>query len=136
MADSTSTSAPSSKGTSGRRWWAALAAGVVGISLIPTAAAADDPTVDDPRVGLEPGYLPYSDVEENIRLLENTPRAAPFDAPPNDFGFVNSDLAFKGRYAVVGNFNGFQIYDVSDPAAPVRTGAFVCPGGQGDVSVY
>ena len=137
MAGSTgSVSAASSRGRSGRRRWAGLAAGVVAIALFPTAAAADDPTTDDPRVGLEPGYLPYSDVAENIRLLKNTPREAPFDGPPNDFGVINSDLAFKGRYAIVGNFNGFQVYDVSDPAAPVRTGAFVCPGGQGDVSVY
>jgi hypothetical protein len=128
--------AASSKGRSGRRWWAGLAAAVVAIALVPSAAAADDPTVDDPRVGLAPGYFPYSDVAENIRLLKNTPREAPFDAPPGDFGFVNSDLAFTGRYAVVGSFNGFQVYDVSNPAAPMRTGAFVCPGGQGDVSVY
>jgi hypothetical protein len=126
-----------SKGKRVRRWAAGLAAAFVALSLLPSAAAsADDPVVDDPRVGLDPGYFPYSDVAENIRLLENTPRAEPFDAPPNDFGFVNSDLAFTGKHAIVGNFNGFQVYDVSNPAAPVRTGAFVCPGGQGDVSVY
>jgi hypothetical protein len=125
-----------SKGKRVRRWGVGLAAACVALSLFPSAAAADDPVVDDPRVGLDPGYFPYTDVAENIRLLENTPRADPFDADPGDFGFVNSDMAFKGKHAIVGSFNGFQVYDVSKPAAPRRTGAFVCPGGQGDVSVY
>jgi hypothetical protein len=61
---------------------------------------------------------------------------APFDANPGNFGFVNSDLAFTGDNAIVGNFNGFQVYDVSDPAGPTLRASFVCPGGQGDVSVY
>ena len=61
---------------------------------------------------------------------------APFDAAPGNFGFVNSDLAFTGDTAVVGNFNGFQFYDISDPTDPTLSGSFVCPGGQGDVSVY
>ena len=55
---------------------------------------------------------------------------------PGDFGFVNSDLAFQGNFAFVGNFNGFQIYDISDPANPTLRTAVVCPGGQGEVSVY
>jgi LVIVD repeat len=57
-------------------------------------------------------------------------------ANPGDFGFVNSDLAFQGNFAFVGNFNGFQIYDISDPANPTLRTAVVCPGGQGEVSVY
>ena len=44
---------------------------------------------------------------------------APFDAPPGNFGFVNSDLAFSGTNAIVGSFHGFQVYDLSDPANPV-----------------
>ena len=72
----------------------------------------------------------------NIELLASLPRVAPFDAAPGNFGFVNSDLAFTGDNAIVGNFNGFQVYDVSDAAAPTLRSSFVCPGGQGDVSVY
>ena len=37
--------------------------------------------------------------------------------------------------AIVGNFNGFQIYNVTDPANPVIRTAVVCPGGQGEVEV-
>ena len=60
----------------------------------------------------------------------------PFDAPPGNFGFVNSDLAFTGDHAIVGSFNGFQVYDLSNPTDPVLQSDFVCPGGQGDPSVY
>ena len=30
---------------------------------------------------------------------------------------TNSDMAFQGNYAFVGGFNGFQIFDISNPAA-------------------
>ena len=62
-----------------------------------------------------------------------------FDAPPTGFtgiGFANSDLAFTGDHAIVGSFNGFQVYDISDPDDPGAATSFVCPGGQGDPSVY
>jgi hypothetical protein len=49
---------------------------------------------------------------------------------------VNSDLAFQGDYAFVGGFNGFQVWNISNPAAPTLRTTVVCPGGQGDVSVY
>jgi hypothetical protein len=101
-------------------------------SVLPAVASAQD----DPRVGLAPGYFPWSEASSNIELLDNDPRVAPFDAPPGNFGFVNSDLAFTGDNAIVGSFNGFQIYDISDPTDPVLRSSFVCPGGQGDPSVY
>ena len=106
---------------------------VLAAALLPAMAYAAE---DDPREGLAPGYLPWSEASSNIELLDNDPRVAPFDAPPGNFGFVNSDLAFTGDTAVVGNFNGFQFYDISDPTDPTLSGSFVCPGGQGDVSVY
>ena len=34
-------------------------------------------------------------------------------------GATHSDLAFKGKYAIQGNYNGFEIYDISNPAKPV-----------------
>ena len=37
---------------------------------------------------------------------------------PGNFGFVNSDLAFTGDHAIVGSFNGFQVYDISDAGRP------------------
>lgn len=116
-----------------RRTLAGAAAFLLGASLLTATAASAE---DDPRVGLDPGYLDAEIAASNIELLSSTPRVAPFDANPGNFGFVNSDLAFTGDHAIVGNFNGFQVYDVTDAAAPTLRSSFVCPGGQGDVSVY
>ncbi|HZH32106.1 MAG TPA: hypothetical protein VEY11_15170 [Pyrinomonadaceae bacterium] len=50
--------------------------------------------------------------------------------------FGNSDLAFQGNHLFQGNFYGVSIYDISDPAKARLLTSMVCPGGQGDVSVY
>ena len=68
------------------------------------------------------------------------PQAAPAapaaPAPPSGLDFANSDLAFSQDYAIMGNFNGFMTFTVEDAAKARLLGAVVCPGGQGDVSVY
>lgn len=50
--------------------------------------------------------------------------------------FANSDLAFQGNYLFQGNFYGVNIYDISNPQDTQLLTTIVCPGGQGDVSVY
>jgi len=50
--------------------------------------------------------------------------------------FANSDLAFQGNHLFQGNFYGVNIYDISRPAHARLLTSLVCPGGQGDVSVY
>jgi len=50
--------------------------------------------------------------------------------------FANSDLAFQGKHLFLGNFHGVNIYDISSPASTTLLTSLVCPGGQGDVSVY
>jgi hypothetical protein len=50
--------------------------------------------------------------------------------------FANSDLAFKGQHLFIGNFSGFNIYDVSTATNPKLVASVLCPGGQGDVSVH
>jgi hypothetical protein len=104
--------------------------------VVGCAAGEDDESAHRPSERLAPGYFPWSEASSNIELLDNDPRVAPFDAPPGNFGFVNSDLAFTGDNAIVGSFNGFQVYDISDPTNPVLRSSFVCPGGQGDPSVF
>ena len=47
-----------------------------------------------------------------------------------------SDLAFWGRYAFAGNYNGFRILDISSPSSPVVIKDVWCPGQQGDISVW
>ncbi len=50
--------------------------------------------------------------------------------------YSNSDLAFSGHHLFLGNFHGFNVYDVEDASDPRLVASVVCPGGQGDVSVY
>jgi hypothetical protein len=50
--------------------------------------------------------------------------------------FANSDLAFQGNHLFQGNFYGVSIYDIANPAKTKLLTTVVCPGGQGDVSVY
>jgi hypothetical protein len=50
--------------------------------------------------------------------------------------FSNSDLAFRGDHLFMGNFHGFNTYDIEDATRPRLVASVVCPGGQGDVSVH
>jgi hypothetical protein len=50
--------------------------------------------------------------------------------------FGNSDFAFQGNHLFQGNFYGVNIFDISNPANTTLLTSLVCPGGQGDVSVY
>ncbi|HKE24613.1 MAG TPA: hypothetical protein VKB88_19760 [Bryobacteraceae bacterium] len=56
--------------------------------------------------------------------------------PTVDTGSANSDLAFAGNHLFVGNYNGINFYDIDNPAKVKLRASLLCPGGQGDVSVY
>ena len=45
-----------------------------------------------------------------------------------------TDLAFQKQRALVGNYNGFAIYDISSPSAPEVIAQVSCPGPQNDIS--
>ena len=91
---------------------------------------APNPPSPDPRVGLGGGLFDAEEAVWNLRVLSRTPPAEEF------LSSTNSDLAFTGRYAIQGNYNGIQIWDISDPAAPVSVITYVCPASQSDVSVH
>src|SRR4029077_9516071 len=73
----------------------------------------------------------------NLRLV-STSRPAPQFIPgtPGDFDYMNSDMAFTGHYVLQGNFQGFSVWDVADPARPTLVHAETCPEQQNDVSIY
>ncbi len=89
-----------------------------------------EPPSPDPRVGLSPGLYDAGEAAWNLRLVSSTP------SPENFAGVTNSDLAFVGRYAIQGNYNGFQVWDIIDPAHPRVVTTELCPASQSDVSVY
>jgi len=84
----------------------------------------------DPRVGLGAGRWDAGQAAWNMRMISTTP---PSDASA---GATHSDLAFMGKYVVQGNYNGFEIWDISNPDKPVLANAFLCPASQNDISVF
>ncbi len=106
-----------------RRRIAPLLVLALAVTLAPAAGASAAPP-PDPRVGLGPDQEAIS----NLTKLSSNPIP--------EGSVINSDLAFKGRYTFSANFNGFNVYDVRNAAAPVLTTSYVCPGSQNDISVY
>ena len=110
--------------------------------IVATAAVAQDTQViatsNDPRIGLKPGIYDAGTASRNLELIGHADRLPNFGDPkdPGSFGFLNGDLGFSGNYVFQGGFNGLQVWDVSNPAHPTLRTSMVCPGGQGDVSLY
>ncbi|WP_243740610.1 hypothetical protein [Streptomyces sp. 8K308] len=71
------------------------------------------------------GEIAHSD---NITPVAHVPHAS-------GLAGTNSDIAFQGRYAFAGNYDGFVVYDISRPSSPRIVSQVLCPGGQGDVAV-
>src|SRR5207302_1273942 len=42
----------------------------------------------------------------------------------------------RGHRVFQGSFNGYLVWDISNPRTPTLRSSFVCPGGQADLSVY
>jgi hypothetical protein len=121
---------------------------------------------NDPRAKLKPGLFDAGETSLGMKrlLLLKKPDPFQFDFDPNNpkiqktlgmlgvadpskmpkplqlviaqLAFANSDLAFQGHYLFQGNFYGVNIYDISNPAKAQLLTSMICPGGQGDVSVY
>jgi hypothetical protein len=93
------------------------------------------PTGNDPRNGLKTGLLDAGSAISNMRVVSFTPKAAAFDTA-RGLTFVNSDVAFGGgKYVYQGNFAGFSIWDVSNPAKPVNVSVVSCITSQGDPTI-
>src|SRR5258708_30179676 len=75
----------------------------------------------DPRVGLKAGLQDAGSAIWNMRLVSHTP------SPPDFVGITNSDLAFHGTHAIQGHYNGFHVWDISNPPAPPLRLGTVCP---------
>jgi hypothetical protein len=116
------------------------AAVALALAVLPqlAAAQAQDDRANDPRVGLAPGLTDAGSAILNMELLAHRTRPEGFFNPesPGEAAFSNTDLAFQGNYVFVGNYHGFQVWNIADPANPTLRVGVVCPGGQGDVSVY
>jgi len=114
----------------------------------------DSMAKDDPREGLKAGLYDAEVASWNIELVQNVRMPEAFIYPPLEedvvrpneteedanpqfatIFFANTDLAFQDDKIFMGNFHGFNIYQNTDGEIAHLT-SVVCPGGQGDVSVY
>src|SRR5262249_13978137 len=86
----------------------------------------------DPK---EPAGTPMPP-ERDPNLPPPDPNAPPDPRFANMLAFANSDIAFSGHNLFLGNFNGFNTYDIQRPPKPKVAASGVCPGGQGDMSVH
>jgi hypothetical protein len=119
-------------------FWACASSGTQSGSSTGYTAPAPATPRTDARIGLKAGWMNAGEAAWNLRLVSTTPPSSDFMNPavPGDFRFINSDLSFRGNYVIQGNFNGVQVWDISNPKSPRLAKAFVCPGSQSDVSVY
>jgi hypothetical protein len=93
-------------------------------------------SMDDPRVGLAAGPGNTAEmVEHHMRLVAYRAKPPQFDSA-RGLAFVNSDLAFRENHVYQGNFSGFMIWDVANPASPELLSTVVCATDQGDPSIY
>ncbi|MGH3469690.1 MAG: LVIVD repeat-containing protein, partial [Thermocrispum sp.] len=112
-------------GTRTRRWRAAALTVALGASLVSMAFGAPSAVAQDPPGPDEIVTSP------NMTHLANVP----FQQPLAD-GAVGTDMAFSKGHAIVGNYNGFTIYNVKKPSQPKIVSNVLCPGAQNDVSVH
>jgi hypothetical protein len=111
---------------------------------------------DDPRIGLKAGLYDAGEAAFGLEKVASLPKPAGFapgnfvatanpEPPPEtnpprppsvSYGSTNSDLAFSQNHLFVGNYNGINFYDIDNPSQIKLRTSVMCPGGQGDVSVY
>ncbi|HEX6417773.1 MAG TPA: hypothetical protein VFZ77_04730 [Acidimicrobiales bacterium] len=97
---------------------AAVAALVLALTALP--AAADH--------GTNPS--------EKLHALGHSEHPAQFFGVPAAERTVSSDIAFWGKYAIHGNYDGFRIVDISAPGNPKLVAHPRCNGDQGDIFVW
>jgi hypothetical protein len=117
-----------------RSSWKVL--GLIATLVVPVLVSAQTyPSAADPRNNIKPGRLDAGVAASNMRLVSFSPKPALFDSV-RGLTFINSDLAFgNNHYAYQGNFAGFTVWDVSNPAKPVVESAVDCITSQGDPTI-
>jgi hypothetical protein len=115
--------------------FASVALGLLAVAPAPRSMLAQGVTPSgepqpDSRVGLKAGLFDAGVATWNMTLASTTKPSDKF------LHSTNSDLAFFSHYAIQGNYNGYQIWDISNPDHPTLRTSYFCPASQSDVSVY
>lgn len=85
--------------------------------------------------GLPPIAPPRDSDEEGSEVDEQSNEDTEGDERAPLLSFSNTDMAFGGDKMVVGNYHGFNVYQLQEDGVPELFSSVVCPGGQGDVSI-
>jgi hypothetical protein len=72
---------------------------------------------------------------KNLHPLGYSPQGNTPNLPGQTFT-ANSDLAFQGKYAFQGHYEGFRIINIASSANPREVSFTDCNGNQGDLVVY
>jgi hypothetical protein len=103
---------------------------VVAAIAVPSGAAVPpDDTPDRPH-------------SQNMHLIGSSLRAGAVTGPPPagpgtvPWDTRNTDLAFWGKTAIQGRYDGFRVIDIKAPGNPRELAFFPCVSPQGDVGVY
>lgn len=88
------------------------------------------------ETGTPAGTAPTAPEQQTPNQTGQAAGAAQQQQQASGLSFANSDLAFSRDHLVMGNFHGFNTYNIEDPKKARLLGSVVCPGGQGDVSIY
>jgi hypothetical protein len=72
----------------------------------------------------------------NMHAKGHSPHPATFLGEPDGVRHVNSDIAFWGKLAFNGNYDGWRVIDISNPDNPVELAHPSCNGDQGDIVVW
>lgn len=71
----------------------------------------------------------------NLHEIGRAPRVATFEAPDGQRR-ISSDLAFQGKLAYQGTYDGFRVINIAAPGNPKLVSEVVCNGDQGDLIVW
>jgi hypothetical protein len=107
----------------------ALALAFVAVAVPTGGAVPPDDTADRPH-------------SQNMHLIGSSLRAGAVTGPPPvgpgtvPWDTRNTDLAFWGKTAIQGRYDGFRVIDIKAPGNPRELAFFPCVSPQGDVGVY
>ena len=73
---------------------------------------------------------------DNIHAMGHSPHPASFFGVVTAERQISSDIAFWGRTAFHGNYDGFRVVDISAPGNPKLVSHPRCNGDQGDIVVW
>jgi hypothetical protein len=107
----------------------ALALAFAAVAVPTGGAVPPDDTADRPH-------------SQNMHLIGSSLRAGAVTGPPPvgpgtvPWDTRNTDLAFWGKTAIQGRYDGFRVIDIKAPGNPRELAYFTCVSPQGDVGVY